>query len=129
VNGSEIDLTVIRDPPPLGCPIVITSWSRTETVGPLPVGTYDVYAQYETAGSIVYPLVHVGSFSVVAQCCYANCDHSTSPPILNANDFQCFLNEFAAGDSAANCDGSTTPPILNANDFQCFINAFAAGCN
>ena len=61
--------------------------------------------------------------------CYANCDGSTSPPILNANDFQCFLNKYAAGDSTANCDGSTSPPVLNANDFQCFLNAFAAGCS
>ena len=61
--------------------------------------------------------------------CYANCDQSTSPPILNANDFQCFLNQFAAADSNANCDGSTAPPVLNANDFQCFLNAFAAGCS
>jgi hypothetical protein len=61
--------------------------------------------------------------------CYPNCDQSTAPPILNANDFQCFLNDFAAGDSSANCDGSTAPPVLNANDFQCFLNAFAAGCS
>jgi hypothetical protein len=61
--------------------------------------------------------------------CYPNCDLSTAPPILNANDFQCFLNQFAAGDSAANSDGSTAPPVLNANDFQCFLNAFAAGCS
>ncbi len=60
--------------------------------------------------------------------CYANCDHSTSPPILNANDFQCFLNAFAVGNSLANCDNSTSPPTLNANDFQCFLNRFAAGC-
>jgi hypothetical protein len=61
--------------------------------------------------------------------CYANCDQSTAPPILNANDFQCFLNHFAAGDSIANCDQSTAPPVLNANDFQCFLNKFAAGCS
>jgi hypothetical protein len=60
--------------------------------------------------------------------CYANCDCSTSPPILNANDFQCFLNRFAAANPSANCDGLTTPPILNANDFQCFLNAYATGC-
>jgi V8-like Glu-specific endopeptidase len=60
--------------------------------------------------------------------CYANCDASTTVPVLNANDFQCFLNKFAAGDVAANCDGSTVVPVLNANDFQCFLNAFAAGC-
>ncbi len=29
--------------------------------------------------------------------CYVNCDASTSPPILNINDFNCFLNKFAAG--------------------------------
>jgi hypothetical protein len=50
-------------------------------------------------------------------------------PVLNANDFQCFLNSFAAGASYANCDGSTVAPVLNANDFQCFLNAFASGCN
>ena len=26
--------------------------------------------------------------------CYANCDQSVAPPVLNANDFQCFLNQF-----------------------------------
>jgi hypothetical protein len=60
--------------------------------------------------------------------CYANCDGSTVPPILNVGDFSCFLNAFAGGDSYANCDGSTTPPILNVGDFSCFLNAFAAGC-
>lgn len=60
--------------------------------------------------------------------CYANCDGSTAAPILNANDFQCFLNAFASGSSYANCDGSTGVPVLNANDFQCFLNAYAAGC-
>ncbi|MBL9031003.1 MAG: hypothetical protein JNM80_04765 [Phycisphaerae bacterium] len=61
--------------------------------------------------------------------CYANCDGSTLVPFLNVNDFTCFLNKFAAGDTAANCDGSTLPPVLNINDFTCFLNAFAAGCS
>jgi|ERR1043165_3091301 hypothetical protein len=60
--------------------------------------------------------------------CYVNCDNSTVPPVLNVNDFQCFVNLFAAADPRANCDLSTAPPILNTNDFQCFLNAFAAGC-
>jgi hypothetical protein len=60
--------------------------------------------------------------------CYANCDGSTTPPVLNVLDFSCFLNKFAAGDAAANCDGSTTPPVLNVLDFSCFLNEFAAGC-
>ncbi len=62
------------------------------------------------------------------QSCTANCDGSVTPPILNANDFQCFLNAFAAGSPAANCDASTVAPVLNANDFQCFLNKFAQGC-
>ena len=60
--------------------------------------------------------------------CYANCDGSSTAPILNVNDFQCFLNKFASQDPTANCDNSSTPPILNVNDFQCFTNAYAAGC-
>lgn len=28
----------------------------------------------------------------------------------------------------ANCDSSTIVPVLNVNDFACFLNAFAAGC-
>ncbi len=39
-----------------------------------------------------------------------------------------FLNTFARGESYANCDAPTTPPILTAGDFQCFLNQFAAGC-
>ncbi|MFN0133555.1 MAG: GC-type dockerin domain-anchored protein [Phycisphaerales bacterium] len=60
--------------------------------------------------------------------CDANCDGSTIAPILNVNDFTCFLNRFAAGDLRANCDNSTTQPLLNINDFSCFLNKFAAGC-
>jgi hypothetical protein len=69
--------------------------------------------------------------------CYANCDGSTTPPILNVEDFTCFINEFAAAQSLpheqqlthyANCDQSTTAPVLNVEDFTCFINQFAQGC-
>jgi hypothetical protein len=60
--------------------------------------------------------------------CYANCDGSTTPPILNVNDFICFQGKFAAADPTANCDESTTPPTLNVNDFICFQGQFAAGC-
>jgi hypothetical protein len=69
--------------------------------------------------------------------CYANCDESTAQPILNVDDFTCFVNAFAAASalpyeqqvvSYGNCDGSTVAPVLNVDDFTCFINAFAAGC-
>ena len=60
--------------------------------------------------------------------CYANCDGSTGNPALNANDFQCFLGKYVAGDIYANCDGSTGNPALSANDFQCFLGRYVAGC-
>jgi hypothetical protein len=60
--------------------------------------------------------------------CYANCDGSTTPPLLNAADLTCFVNRFLAGDAYANCDASSTPPTLNISDFACFLNRFAAGC-
>jgi hypothetical protein len=69
--------------------------------------------------------------------CYANCDVSSAPPILNVDDFTCFINTFAVGQSLphaqqighyANCDGSSTAPVLNVDDFTCFINQFAQGC-
>jgi hypothetical protein len=70
--------------------------------------------------------------------CYANCDGSTSEPILNVDDFTCFVSEFAKGISLpqeeqvthyANCDGSTDAPILNVDDFICFMRHFAFGCS
>jgi hypothetical protein len=69
--------------------------------------------------------------------CYPNCDGSTVEPILNVDDFTCFINEFASAQGLphaqqvtayANCDQSTTAPALNVDDFTCFINQYAQGC-
>lgn len=60
--------------------------------------------------------------------CYANCDGSAGPAMLNILDYVCFQQKFAAGDPAANCDGSVSPPVLNVADFVCFMNKYAAGC-
>jgi hypothetical protein len=60
--------------------------------------------------------------------CWANCDQSGAPPVLNAGDFVCFLSKFAAGDPSANCDQSTRAPVLNVGDLLCFMQKFAAGC-
>ncbi len=57
--------------------------------------------------------------------CYVNCDKSTASPVLNVNDFTCFLNHYAVRDPYANCTVDTT---INAMDFVCFMNKFAAGC-
>jgi len=61
--------------------------------------------------------------------CYANCDGSSIPPILNVSDFICFQQKYAAADPYANCDGSTVAPILNVSDFICFQQKYAAGCS
>jgi hypothetical protein len=57
--------------------------------------------------------------------CYANCDLSTTPPMLNVTDFLCFLNAFARRDPYANCNNDAN---FDAADFMCFMNRFAAGC-
>jgi hypothetical protein len=84
-----------------------------------------------------------GNFAVIqftatpGDLCYANCDNSTVEPVLNVEDFICFVSEFAQGIALpspqqithyANCDDSTTEPVLNVEDFICFVSAFAAGC-
>jgi predicted outer membrane repeat protein len=88
-------------------------------------------------GNIATATVDMGAYEFQDGICYANCDASTTAPILNVEDFACFINEFAAAMNLshqqqithyANCDGSTTAPVLNVEDFACFINAFAAGC-
>jgi hypothetical protein len=66
---------------------------------------------------------------IIVTCpCYANCDGSTTTPLLNVNDFTCFLQKFSLGDIYANCDGSTSVPTLNVADFTCFLQKFAGGC-
>ncbi len=102
----------------------------TLTIDPTDIsyaGDYDAIVT-DSCGSTYRASTHV------IMTCYPNCDGSSSPPILNAEDFQCFLNSYASGclspaNCYANCDGSTATPLLNANDFQCFLNAYAAGCN
>jgi hypothetical protein len=92
-------------------------WNQTLVVGGL----------FGAAGGITSPgLAFWGCPQPAA--CYANCDQSTTPPILNVADFICFMTEFAAADPAANCDASTQPPTLNVADFVCFTQRFAAGC-
>src|ERR1044071_5050379 len=65
--------------------------------------------------------------SYVAEACYANCDQSTTPPILNTGDFTCFLQKYVAGDPYANCDRSSRSPAINTFDFTCFLRMYANG--
>jgi hypothetical protein len=81
--------------------------------------------------------VDMGAYEFQFAPCYANCDGSTVQPILNVDDFTCFINEYAQAQSLphaqqighyTNCDNSTAAPALNIDDFTCFINVYAQGC-
>lgn len=113
------------------------------TIGPLtvitdfdsgfvPVDPAHPFPQF-AIGTLAEPICRRDQIYVIAAPnpypCYANCDASTAPPILNANDFQCYLSRYAAGDLWADCDHSTGHPALTANDFICFLNVFASGCS
>lgn len=91
-------------------------------VGSTNAGTYDVVVTAPCG-------VVTSTGAALTLTCYANCDGSTSPPILTANDFTCFLTKYNTQDPYANCDGSSAFPVLNANDFLCFMGAYATGCS
>jgi hypothetical protein len=119
VNGNVID--IVTDGPG-GLLPVITPWKLSVEVGPLPAGTYEVYATHLTPMSA---REYVGKFVVDPNCpapCYPDCDGSGS---LDLFDFLCFVNEFNNGNAYADCDGSGG---LDLFDFLCFVNAFNAGC-
>jgi hypothetical protein len=69
-----------------------------------------------------------GSYNVGGVACYPNCDDSIAVPVLNVQDFTCFLRRYAAGDAYANCDNNSSPPLLNVVDFTCFLQRYAEGC-
>lgn len=67
----------------------------------------------------------VTGFPPASGACYANCDASTTAPILSVVDFACFLKRFRAADPYADCDRSGS---VNVIDFACFLNRFQIGC-
>jgi hypothetical protein len=112
-----------------GSPTTLRRFGMQENLAATPA--QDVFTENNRLGRIeVY-------YGPPMNPCYPNCDNSTIEPILNVEDFTCFINAFAAASMLpheqqlahyANCDGSTVPPVLNVEDFTCFINRFAAGC-
>lgn len=114
---------------------VIWSNGHIETLESLVIGGVDGFLAgargIDDQGRIIaYGIVN-GILNCIVRltpACYANCDGSTAEPVLNVQDFSCFLNAFASGDRFANCDNSSVAPVLNVQDFTCFLIAFAAGC-
>lgn len=102
--------------------------------GGLPANGHPTPIPHNEQGQTVQPampagVAHIPTLRITSPVCYANCDRSTAPPVLNVADFACFLNAFAAAEPSANCDGSTAQPVLNVMDFACFLNRFTAGCS
>jgi subtilisin-like proprotein convertase family protein len=127
--------TQVYDAPPLFSGIfdVTGDWlpvngSMTAFIGQNAQGVWRLEAE-DCAGDF---FGSIGAFQIVlgggGPTCYPNCDASTSPPVLNVQDFTCFLQRYAGGDSYANCDASTAAPVLNVQDFTCFLQRYAAGC-
>jgi spore coat protein A, manganese oxidase len=128
MSGEQIVPIGPRMPPPAH----EQGWK--DTVAAYPMEITRVIARFENyLGSFAYHchILEHEDHEMMRQfvtTCYANCDSSTVEPVLNIDDFTCFVNQFALGNPYANCDGSTVEPILNVDDFMCFINQFALGC-
>lgn len=85
--------------------------------------TYTWLVAGETIAGFVY------SESSTFTVCYADCDQSTGPGVLDIFDFLCFQNAYVALDPyACDCDTSTGPGVCDLFDFLCFQNAFTLGC-
>ncbi len=117
----ELNLTLVVADSPIADPHPYTSGVvAIDPANPFP--RLGITSQSQVIGCTQYT-VHLVAAPLP---CQTDCDGSGG---LSANDFQCFLNKFAARDPYANCDGSTANPVLTANDFQCYLNRFAIGCN
>ncbi|MFN0132983.1 MAG: hypothetical protein ACKVW3_10725 [Phycisphaerales bacterium] len=143
------DQTIHQQPPPIKMGDIVAGYAQWELARRLDtgeiVGWGSVGTQGPPAGAPSGPLSDLfimvrGNANLTqafARCYDANCDGSTTTPLLSVNDFICFGNAFAAAQnlpyeqhvvSYANCDGSIWPPVLTVNDYQCFNNAFVSPC-
>ncbi len=78
-------------------------WAPVQGLGPSPRAGYALGYDALRSRLVVFggaggtgALGDTWTFGKAASC-YANCDGSTAPPVLNINDFICFLNKFSVG--------------------------------
>jgi len=135
-GGIELHMDALRNGTVVGSDMITISnlggrdniaIGRLEVQG-VEFDTVKIYAQYQGVYSAPRMIMDDLTVTPAPAACYANCDGSSIPPILNVSDFICFQTKYAAGDPDANCDGSTVLPVLNVSDFICFQTKFAAGC-
>ena len=96
-----------------GGSVMIAGWTGGSLGGPNPnPGSSDAWLARYTIG-----------------VCYADCDQSTGPGVLDIFDFLCFQNSFVLGETyACDCDTSTGNGVCDVFDFLCFQNVFVGGC-
>lgn len=123
IDGAQIYRITDLDVPGLGVGYHRITVDLTAFAAARRTVTFDSITQ----GNNILTSFYVDDVSIDMDC-YANCDGSSQTPILNVNDYQCFLNAYAAGRPYANCDGSSIPPVLNVSDFMCFLNRYTQGC-
>lgn len=78
-----------------------------------PTGTFFVFSS-----SYDHGLALEGSESDT----YVNCDESTNPPILDANDILCFIDHYIHNSHYADCNGDST---LSVDDWYCWYGRFS----
>ncbi|UCG33957.1 MAG: hypothetical protein JSU68_04830 [Phycisphaerales bacterium] len=130
----EICFDVIWDyPPGTICLMVITPWARSETIGPLPAGTYSVYATLFDgfSGLPMTEPTFVGSFTVedVWLLGDANCDGSVDygdidPFVLALSGQEGFADQYPGCpwlNSDCNYDGT-----VDYDDIDAFVDCLGS---
>lgn len=106
----------------------LTNWTDSLTT---PTGPLDRVVTFgeDAAGELYMAEFLAGRVFRIEPRCWANCDGSTSP-ILDVDDFLCFMHLFQIGDAyACDCDTTTGVGLCDVFDLLCFANAFAGGCS
>ncbi len=127
-NNTVIDSMTFTD---TNSPSGVFDWEAFDDMRFVPTATRNVRMELETQRTV--GASSDGFFDnlvvIISTPCYADCDTSTGPGVLDIFDFLCFGNRFSASHAyACDCDLSTGPGVCDIFDFLCFGNAFDAGC-
>ena len=106
-------------------PLCSWAWNGWETTG-AGIKRIEVEGVHTIGGHIMHDDLEV---TYGETSCYADCDPSTGPGVLDLFDFLCFQDSFVAGEPyACDCDTTTGPLVCDLFDFLCFQDAFVSGC-
>ncbi len=98
-------------------------WDLTSIEAISPNGRFVVGKGLNPAGGLETWWAEIRPF------CYADCDRASTPkggePVLNVDDYICYLSPFVMDALYANCNNDAE---LDVNDFICFQTKFVLGC-